>query len=725
MSVIRATPRVVAVVRGEGSAAMERKNEGSSESRASASGRRRPKQGRGQQGVERRSSVPGRGRWHRAAGFAAGVAAFAVSAAARAQDVPTTPVDDSVEPGAQLETYVVTATRIREPLSTTPQTVEVISAEDMQSREQPMISDVLRQATGVQVNQAGGPGSQTSVVIRGSDPDQVLTLIDGVQVNAGTFGAFNYANLVPEPFDRVEILRGGGGSLYGSEAIGGVINFITRQGTVDGGLSASGAGGNGSTDREAGTFSASRGGFGIAGAATHYGTDGFGPKIPVDAEGTDYVRNDGFDLSTASLRGDWKPTETGDLYAIGHYIRSHVGLQNANNFLGILDPTARQDEDFYFGKVGWEDAPAEGFSYHLDGAYVQDDARYSDPPDGLNPTETRSSIPTSTVQADAQANYDWRKWSITTIGFQYIRRAARVNSAFVDGEPFYTNFDVARNDYGLYAQEQLKPFGDALVLIGSVRWDNDEQFGNIVVPSANAAWRWAPTGTRLRASYAEGFRAPSFNELYFPDFGNPNLDPERSSEWDAGFDQEIFSPRYTISFTWFDRRVKDDIVTVLVDPETFEFRPENVGRVDTKGVEVVPSADLGHGLTVGASYTYTGIRSAGGSGPVLRRPYNLLAAFAMLQRPRVFGSDDALQVRVDVFYTGNRPDVDPETGEFVQNPGYARVDLGLGYQLPWKLAGIAFTAFGNVSNLLDRDYEDVLGFPTRPLNVLFGLRATL
>jgi len=658
-------------------------------------------------------------------GVIAALAVVAAAATARAQDVPLEPVDEAPVPGEQLDTYVVTATRLREPLSTTPQTVEVISSEDMESREQPMIADVLRQATAVQVNQAGGPGSQTSVVIRGSDPDQVLTLIDGVQVNAGTFGAFNYANLVPEPFDRVEVLRGGGGSLYGSEAIGGVINFITREGTTDGGVMMSGAGGNGDTDREAATFSAQRGRFGLAGAATHYGTQGFGPEIPVDADGTEKVRNDGFDLTTASLRGDWRPTDTGNLYAIGHYFRSHVGLQNANNFLGVLDPNARQDEDFYFAKVGWEDSPLEGLSYQVDGAYVQDDARYSDPPDGLNPTETRSSIPTATIQADALASYAWRGWSITTLGFQYVRRTARVNSAFVDGEAFYTNFDVGRNDFGLYAQEQVKPFGDALVLIGSVRWDDDDQFGSIVVPAANAAWRWAPSGSRLRASYAEGFRAPSFNELYFPNFGNPDLDPERSSEWDVGFDQEIFSPRVTLSFTWFDRRVRDDIVTVLVDPETFEFRPENVGRVDTKGFEVVPAADLGHGLSLGASYTYTGIRSDGDSGPVLRRPYNLLAAWAMLQRPRIFASDDALQLRVDVFYVGNRPDVDPETGEFVNNPGYARVDLGLGYQLPWKLAGIAFSVFGNVSNLLDRDYEDVLGFPTRPLNVLFGLRATL
>ncbi|MEI8357531.1 MAG: TonB-dependent receptor [Deltaproteobacteria bacterium] len=652
------------------------------------------------------------------------LAVVATAARAHAQDIPLAPVAEGSRSSGRLETYVVTATRIREPLADMPQTVEVLTSEDMQSREQPMISDILRQATGVQVQQTGELGAQTSVNIRGSDPDQVLTLIDGVQVNAGTFGAFNYANLVPEPFDRVEVLRGGGGSLYGSEAIGGVVNFITRHGVGNGGGMISGAGGNGDTDREAATFSAERGGFGLAGAATHYGTAGFGPGIPLDAEGTRTVHNTAFDLTTASLRGDWRPTETGDLYAIGHYIRSHVGLQDANNYLGVLDPNARQDEDFWFGKVGWEDAPLEGLSYRVDGAYVQDDARYADPPDGLNPAETRSSIPTATIQGDAQANYAWRKWSVTTLGFQYIRRTATVDSLFVSGDPYYTSFDVGRNDYGVFAQQQVRPFGDALVLIGSIRWDNDSQFGDVVVPAANAAWRYERTGSRLRASYAEGFRAPSFNELYFPDFGNPNLAPERSSEWDVGLDQEIFSPLYTISFTWFDRRVKDDIVTVLVDPENLVFQPENVGHVDTQGFEVVPAVDLGHGLTAGASYTYTGIRSSVASEPVLRRPYNLLAAFAMLRRPRLLAAADAFEARVDVFYTGNRPDVDAETGAYVQNPGYARVDLALAWQLPWKLAGVAFTAFGNVSNLLDRTYEDVLGFPTRPLNVLFGLRAT-
>ena len=150
----------------------------------------------------------------------------------------------------------------------------------------------------------------------------------------------------------------------------------------------------------------------------------------------------------------------------------------------------------------------------------------------------------------------------------------------------------------------------------------------------------------------------------------------------------------------------------------------NVGRVDTTGVEVSPALDLGHGLTFGGAYTYLGIQSHGGSGPVLRRPNNLMSAFVNYTSPSVFSDADALNARVDVFFVGNRPDVDPMTAMPATNPQYTRVDLALTYRLPWKVEGIALQAFANVSNLFDRSYEEVLGFPALPINAICGLRAT-
>ncbi|MEW6270571.1 MAG: TonB-dependent receptor, partial [Thermodesulfobacteriota bacterium] len=636
---------------------------------------------------------------------------------------------DGGGPGtARLDPVVVTATRTLVPLSEVPQTVTVISREDIEESKVDTVGDLLRAVAGVEVLQSGGRGTTTSVFIRGSEADEVLVLIDGVQVNSVTLGAFDFANLTPEGFDRVEVLRGGGGSLYGSEAVGGVINLITRRGESPPSGAISLAGGNGSTDRETGTFSAATDLFRIAGSATHIHTGGFGEPVPLDESGTTKDNNDDYEATTFSLRGDWTPTETGSLYGILHYVGSDVGLQNASNFLGVLDPNARQRGDFYFAKLGWEDAPLDGLTYRLSGAYVRDDQRFDDPPDVGNAAETRSSIPSEIVQGDAQANYAWR-WSVSTLGFQYTRKSADVRSFSSFSEPPEASFDVAREDYGVYGQEQIRLFEDRLIVLGSVRYDHDQQFGDVVSPTAAIAmrlpfepWPGYLTGMRLRATYAEGFRAPTFNELFFPGFGNPDLDPERSSEWNVGLDLEWLDGRVVLSGTYFDRRVTDDIVTVLVDPETFEFAPVNLGRVDAQGVEAIVEADLGYGFGFGGTYTYLGLSSTGDDG-VPRRPNNQMSSFVRYRAPRVFSDGDAFQARVDVFYVGDRPDFDPLTGDVVTNPAYTRVDLATAYLLPWRLRDVTFSLFGQVSNLLDRDYDEVLGFPALPINALAGVRA--
>lgn len=657
--------------------------------------------------------------------------ASALGETAASGDVPMllAQADGSRPWTARLDPVVVTATRTDEPLSDVPQTVTVITREDIEESKVETVGDLLRAVAGVEVLQSGGRGTNTSVSIRGSESDEVLVLIDGVQVNSVTLGAFDFANLTPEGFDRVEVLRGGGGSLYGSEAVGGVINMITRRGHTPASGAISLAGGNGSTDRETGTFSAATDLFRIAGSATHIYTGGFGEPVPIDESGTAKDNNDDYEATTFSLRADWTPTDTSSLYAILHYVGSDVGLQNASNFLGVLDPNARLRDDFYFAKLGWEDAPIDGLTYRLSGAYVRDDQRFDDPPDPGNSADTRSTIPSELVQGDAQANYAWR-WSISTLGFQYTRKSAHVRSFSSFSDPPETTFDVSRNDYGVYGQEQIRLFDDRLIVLGSVRYDHDQQFGDVVSPTGAIAMRlpfepWPPylTDVRLRASYAEGFRAPTFNELFFPGFGNPDLDPERSAEWNVGIDLQWFDGRVLLSSTYFDRRVTDDIVTVLVDPETFEFAPVNLGRVDAQGVEAILQADLGYGFAFGGAYTYLGLSSAGGAGSVTRRPNNQMSAFVRYNTPRVFADDDAFQVRVDVFYVGDRPDFDPVTGDVVTNPAYTRVDLATAYLLPWRLRDVTFSLWGQVSNLFDRKYEEVLGFPSLPINALAGIRA--
>ena len=360
---------------------------------------------------------------------------------------------------------------------------------------------------------------------------------------------------------------------------------------------------------------------------------------------------------------------------------------------------------------------------------MRDDQRFRNEPDPANSEMTLSSIPTEIVQADAQGNYAFGKWSTTTVGFEYKLKRADVKTfdsfnvipGVSDG---YSEFHPSRENYSVYVQEQLHALDDALVVIGGFRHDQNQQFGGITTPAFEFGYTLRPTATRFRATYTEGFRAPTFNDLFFPNFGFTGLKPERSSEWDAGVDQELLGGRLHLSATYFSRVVKDEIEAVVIDPVNFKFEARNVGRVKVDGVETEVAVDVGHGLRVGGNYTYLAPQSHGGEATVLRRPFNRMASFVDLRRPAVFGSDDALQLRTSVFFVGDRSDADPVNPANTNNPQYTQVELAGSYRLPWRIHDVALSTFVNVSNLFDRHYDEVLGFPARPINFIAGVRAT-
>ena len=209
---------------------------------------------------------------------------------------------------------VVTATRTEVPLNQLTTSLTVITSEELRERQAELISEVLRDVAGVNVVQTGSMGTATSVFIRGSTSNQVLVLIDGVEINSTTTGAYDFANLTTESIERIEVLRGAGGTLYGSQAIGGVINIITKrgQGPLDVGVSAQG--GNGWTNRQVATLRGGVGNLGYAFSVGHIGSQGFRS-----------VNDDYRNLST-SARLDYQLTENASLKGIFHFIKSDVGL---------------------------------------------------------------------------------------------------------------------------------------------------------------------------------------------------------------------------------------------------------------------------------------------------------------------------------------------------------------------------------------------------------------
>src|SRR5262245_4974899 len=330
---------------------------------------------------------------------------------------PGSPTSAPPTPVSQLEPVVVTATRVETPLKEVAPAVTVVTQEDLQQQQANTIAEALRNVPGVEVEQQGSRGTSTSVFIRGAEPDQTLVLIDGVKVNSVTLGYFDFANLTTDNVDRIEVLRGSGGTLYGSEAVGGVINIITKKGEGPLTANVSAEGGNGATHREALSFSGSQGSVGFSGGASYIDTDGFRPF------------NDGYHNFSSNLRLDVSPIPQGALRGFFRYSSAEIGLYNNKNYLGVPDPNARQLDDFVRVKGEWEHTPLTSFSYRVAGAYVKDNQRFFDEADQFDPLDfTVARIPIERTIGEAQGNYSWRDLSITTFGFEFEEQSANVRS---------------------------------------------------------------------------------------------------------------------------------------------------------------------------------------------------------------------------------------------------------------------------------------------------------
>jgi vitamin B12 transporter len=611
-------------------------------------------------------------------------------------------------PVSQLEPVVVTATRVETPLKEVATSVTVITQEDIQQQQAETVAEALRSVPSLDVVQNGSRGTTTSVFIRGAESDQTLVLIDGVEVNSVTLGSFDFSILTTENVERIEVVRGSGGTLYGSEAVGGVINIITKKGEGTPTASVSAEGGNGSTHREVLSFSGSQGIIGISGAVSYIDTDGFRPF------------NDGYHNFSSNLRLDVSPIPQGALRGFFRYSGAETGLFNNKNYLGVPDPNARQLDDFVLVKGEWEHAPTNSFSYRVAGAYVKDNQRFFDEPDQFDPLDfTVSRIPIERTIGEAQGNYSWRDLSITTFGFEFEETSANARSNSNFGP---SAFNKSRNNFAYYLQERLRLLHERLFLTAGFRVDDNEDFGTQVTPSWSLVYLIPQTGTKLKGGYAEGFRAPNFNELFFPDFGNPNLDAELSSEWDVGFEQNLWGQRFSLETVYFSRRVKGEIEGVLVSLDPFKFEAQNLGRVDVQGVEVIPVLRLLPGLTLSGSFTFLDFHTT--DERLLRRPTEQGTVRVTYQRPVLRDTDDLLTFNLNVDVVGDRDDIDPLLGPRT-NPMYARTDMAVSYSFPVHfLIFSRLMVYSKISNLFNRNYQEVLGFKSPPLNYLAGLSVT-
>lgn len=611
-----------------------------------------------------------------------------------------------------LPTVVVTATRIRQPLSEIGTTVSIVDQQQIQSQKIQAVGDALRQVPGVQITQSGSPGTVTDVSIRGATPAQTLILLDGVEVNSGTSGSFDLSDITTNNLNRIEVLRGAGGSLYGSQAIGGVVNIIMDRGEGAPKFSYLSEGGNRATQNQVLTANGAEGPLGYAGALSYYSTTGY------------HTSNDNSDNLSGALRLDYQASDDTALRGFARYFRSNVSLSNLANFTTPVDPNAHQRDEFMLFKGEIDHRFGERLKTNVSAYFVRDDLRVNALPFPADPAFEADRIPDEIRGTTWEAEYAWAGNVRTLVGFDFKDRWVRSVDEFTEfGTPSNSVFRARRQEYAGYVEQEAALFHGLVNATGGFRVDGNSDFGKEESSSWAVAIPLSQYGTTFRGSYSEGFRAPAFDELFYPMFGNPHLSPEISSEYDGGV-TKTFGERLSFTMTYFSRRVHNLIVAVPKPPPIFS-EAENAERVDTQGIEAVPSLQLLPGLSLSGNGTWIDESHVSVSPTIEPVRVPKFSAFGLLQylHQGLYLPGDRVTASLAYYYVGDRDDIDPVTSTIVNHVGYQRFDLVFSYAAGMRWNRVRNEElFTRIQNLTDANYSEALGFKAPTINFVAGIK---
>lgn len=564
----------------------------------------------------------------------------------------------------ELDPQVVTATRGESPqLGDGLAATSVITRADLERRQVNSLQEALRGQPGISITNNGGPGKNTSVFLRGTNSDHLLVLVDGVEVGSATTGSAAFQNFPIDQIERIEIVRGPQSGLYGSDAIGGVIQIFTRGSEADGRRSYFELGG--------GSFDTYKGAAGVSDAGERgwfsLNADVF-DTAGIDARTLFEPDDDGYRSLSVSGRGGL------DLGGFGELRLNALHADGESDFDGNPDFEAVNETETVQQMLGasWLLQATEALGLRLDAG------RSEDRSDNFRNGDFQTRFDTSRNDFGAQADLELGGQRLS-LGIDHLDERVDATTAYDENR---------REITGVYAQilGAYGPFDYRL----SGRSDDYETFDSQQTGTAAIGWRPVDR-LRLRASYGTAFRAPSFNELFFPGFGNPELRPEESESVELG--AEWSAAIWSLRLAAFHTRIDDLIDTVQVDDGS--FRPLNVAEARIRGAELTGQLELAD-WQFAASYTHQQPENRGDGANrdkrLRRRPDQIL----QLDADRRFG---ALDAGLGLYAEGRRYE---DAANSTRIPGFVLVDARLGYQLSgaWRVQG-------RIANLLDTDYETV------------------
>ncbi len=586
-------------------------------------------------------------------------------------------------PEALRDTIIVSANRLETKIEDVGSSVTVLDAEEIELRAKTTVAELLRSVPGLEVARGGGPGQLTSVFIRGGNSSHTLVLLDGVRVNDPSTGAFDFASLSTDNIERIEVVRGPQSTLYGSEAMAGVISITSKSGGQ--GFQLSGLAEAGELDHRRWRLRVAGGNdrFDYAITASDESTDG----VSAASERAGNVEDDAFDLTSVTAALGFALGDDGRVDLTLRSFDGRVGNDGFDFVVGPIDDLDRlQDREGLVASLRIENQLSRRWNQTFLIGFRDDELSGSDPNDFFS----NFTVDSRSVEITAQSDIALSDYDVLSFGFSYDDRVS----------DSVGNFDESVDIISFFAQNAWSSPNDRFNLATGARYDDHSRFGDEITYRLSASWDVA-TATRLYGTFGTGFKAPTLNDLFFPFFSNPDLLPETSEGFDLGLQQSFLEDRVVVDLTWFTTDFED-----LIAFDFATFTPQNIAAATSEGLELTVKVRPNPWFQMAVSHTYNDTEDETTGLQLARRPEHRSTLDLFFQ------PGDRFRGALGLIVGRDRIDSD---GSVMDD--YERVDLALHYRI-----SDIFEPYLRVENLFDDEYEEINGFTTPGTVAVVGLR---
>ena len=634
-----------------------------------------------------------------------------MSASAALQYAQTQP--DSIKSYSIKDEIIISADRFPTYKSETAASISVITRKEIIESGKTSVYDIIRSLPGVETQKSGGPGQVATVMLRGGGSGQTLVLVDGIEMNMvnDPVGTFDFATISLEDVERIEVIRGPQSTLYGSTAMSGVINIITKS-----------AGGNNrlNLSSEYGSYRTFANKLNSAGSINdlsytislqQFSSNGFS-SADKSFGNTEKDGSNQFGLHgkiSYNLPSDFK------ISLDGKYGKAKTDLDQYGGYFGD-DPTYIYNLEEHSIRLSIINKPLSGiFDVSANASIIRNIRKYNfDSSSVYNSSFSHSQYDGIKQKLDLQFNYYWNSLYTASIGIEKEFESATSDyfSRSVWG-PYESIFPKSQTaSLGLFALQKVTIM-DRLHLSVGFRHDTHQQFGEVSTFRITESYIVPEMGVTLKGTYGTGFNSPSLFNLFDPVYGNKELKPEENIGWDVGYEQSLLSEQLQYSVTYFSTEYKN-----LFGSDAM-FRSINIAKAITKGAELELKY-INQLFTLSGNYTFLETSDETGTSadykkPLLRKPKN--KASLILQLEPIHG----LHCNLEGLYVGNRDDkyFDPinYTSSRLKLSDYTVFNLSATYDVHRVIQ-----VYTRIENVLDKKYEEIYGFGTPGFSLYFGIR---